>query len=307
MKIHYLPLALVLFLALQMLSAQVTEKEENLKAAIKTDSVSGWKTGGVAAVGFSQMSLSNWSAGGENSLSLNTLVNLYARYITPNSEWDNTFDFGYGFLKQSIKGFTKTDDKIEITTKYGKKAFDNFYYSALLNFRTQFFDGFDYKKTPALKISDIMAPGYAVAAIGINYKPSNYFTAFLSPITSKTTFVFNDSLSQVGAFGVNPGKNLREELGGYLRLAFNKNDFKAEILKNVSIGTRLDLFTNYLVHPERVDVTWETLLAMKVNKYLSLSVSTSMIYDYDIKFNGVDKLQFKELLSFAASYTFKNE
>ncbi|MCK7540534.1 MAG: hypothetical protein MZV63_61400 [Marinilabiliales bacterium] len=41
------------------------------------------------------------------------------------------------------------------------------------------------------------------------------FTLFLSPLTSKNTFVNDDLLSAAGAFGVEPGKKFRSELGAY--------------------------------------------------------------------------------------------
>lgn len=285
--------------------AQINEKESHLKT-LNTDTITGWKTGGITSLSFSQTALKNWAAGGENSVSLNTLMNLYARYVTPNSEWSNTFDFGYGFMNQSVKGFTKTDDKLEIISKYGRRAYENLYYSALVGFRTQLFEGFDFKPTPALKISDFLSPAYGVVALGINYKPNNYFNAFVSPVTSKTTFVYNDSLANAGAFGVTKGKHLREELGGYIRLGYTKNDFNYELLKNFSIVSKLDLFTNYLDHPEHIDVNWENLIVMKVNKYVSMSLITSLVYDYDIKINGKDKVQFKEILGLGLAYTFKN-
>jgi len=287
------------------LQAQLTEKESQLKE-LKTDSVTRWHTGGITSFTFGQTALHNWAAGGENSVSLNAMLNLYARYTSPKWEWDNRFDFGYGLLNQSIKGFSKTDDRIELTSKIGRKAFTNFYYTGLINFRTQLFEGFDYKTTPALKISDILSPGYGVVAIGLNYKPSNNFSAFLSPITSKSTFVLNDSLASVGAFGVDLGKNFRQELGGYFRASYMKNDFKPEFLKNLSILTRLDLFSNYLNNPEKIDVNWDVVIGMKVNKYLSLSIIGSLIYDYDTKINGVDKVQFKEIFGVGFSYAFKN-
>lgn len=303
-KIKHALLFIVLF-STASLQAQLTEKESQLKE-LKTDTISKWHKGGITSLAFGQTALFNWAAGGDNSISLNALLNLYARYASPKWEWDNRFDFGYGFMNQSVKGFSKTDDRIEITSKIGRKAFSNFYYTGLINFRTQLFEGFDYKQTPALKISDILSPGYGVIAIGLNYKPSNNFSAFLSPITSKSTFVLNDSLSDIGAFGVDEGKNFRQELGGYFRATYMKNDFKSEFLKNLSIVTRLDLFSNYLKNPEKIDVNWDVVLGMKVNKYLSLSVIGSLIYDYDTKIDGVDKVQFKEIFGVGFSYSFKN-
>jgi len=99
-------------------------------------------------------------------------------------------------------------------------------------------------------------------------------------------------------------------MGGYLRLIFTKNDFKPELVKNISITTKLDLFTNYLDHPEAIDVSWELLLGLKVNKFLSVNLTTHLIYDRDVLFPAADgsaslpKVQFKEIFGVGLSFQF---
>jgi hypothetical protein len=83
-------------------------------------------------------------------------------------------------------------------------------------------------------------------------------------------------------------------------------------MKNVTFLTRLDLFSNYLNHPEKIDVNWEVLLNMKINKYLSASINTLLIWDDDIKFDDPEtsivekksKVQFKEVFGIGLSATF---
>ncbi len=53
-----------------------------------------WKTGGIAALNFTQVSLSNWAAGGENSISGIALFNFFANYKKGKNTWDNTIDLG---------------------------------------------------------------------------------------------------------------------------------------------------------------------------------------------------------------------
>jgi hypothetical protein len=43
--------------------------------------------------------------------------------------------------------------------------------------------------------------------------------------------------------------------------------------------TKLDLFSNYLEDPQNIDVNWEVLLSLKVNKYITASIGTQLIYD----------------------------
>ena len=91
--------------------------------------------------------------------------------------------------------------------------------------------------------------------------------------------------------------------------------YKKEILKNVTLDTKIDLFSNYLNKPQYVAVNWDLLLTFKVNDYLAASLLTKLIYDYDIKFGEdttgdgefdtfTDKVQFKELFGLGLTYTF---
>ena len=211
--------------------------------------------------------------------------------------WDNSLDLGYGFLQQgNNKSFVKTDDRIDFVSKYGKKAFSNFYYTALLNFKTQFAPGYNYPND-SVKISNFLAPAYVLGAIGLNYMPDAYFNTFVAPFTGKMTIVNDNALSAAGAYGVEPGKKLLGEFGGCARIIYSSSDFKGEFLKNVAFTSKLDLFSNYLKNPQNIVVNWENQIVMKVNKYISVNLNTNLMYDAKIKINGENaKVQFKEIL-----------
>jgi len=272
-----------------------------------TDSASVWKTGGVSTLNFSQVSFENWAAGGENSYSLNGMFSLHANYKKDRTSWENSLDVGYGIIKQGSRGIRKTDDKIEITSKYGYKSTSNWYYSGAFSFKTQFDKGYKYAEEAGTKtkISEFMAPAYMLLSLGMDYKPSDHFTFLISPLTGKSTFVLNDSLSNMGAFGVEPGKKIRNEFGGFLKIGYNK-----EIWKNVTLNTKVEFFSNYLEQPQNVDVNWEMLISMKINEYLSANLNTQLIYDDDINYidkNGVEhgpRLQLKEVFGIGFSYKF---
>jgi hypothetical protein len=296
---------------------QVTEAEKALRTQ-SADTINGWKKGGVLAVTLAQTSLTNWASGGQNSVSVNGLFSGFANYKKGKAVWDNSLDLGYGLLKQGkSEDFRKTDDKIDFLSKYGHEAFKNFYYAALFNFKTQMTPGYNYPDATN-KISDLFSPAYITLALGLDYKPNAYFSAFIAPFTGKFTFVTDQTLSDLGAFGVTPGKTSRSEFGGYLRAIYSKNDFKSEFLKNVSFTTKIDLFSNYADKPQNIDVNWETLIAMKVNKYLTVNLNTQLIYDDNIKVpfdkndNGVvetgesvgSKIQFKEIFGVGLAYNF---
>lgn len=270
-----------------------------------------WKFSGTTSLNLSQLSLTNWAAGGDNSLSGNALINLAAKYARDKTSWENTLTLGFGLIKQGDDPTRKSDDQIDLASKLGLKATDKWFYTGLLGFKTQFAQGYDNPgDANRMKISNFLAPGYLNFSLGMDYKPSEHFSLFLSPLSSKFTFVLDDELSAAGSFGLDPGQNTRAEVGAYIKMAFKK-----EILKNVTLDTKIDLFSNYLENPQNVDVNWDLLLTFTINEYLSASLLTQLIYDYDIKFgtdttgDGVPdtfdaRVQFKELFGLGLTYSF---
>ncbi len=273
------------------------------------ESESGWKRGGVFNLSFSQLTLHNWVAGGQNSITGTSFLNLFANYKGNKFTWDNTLDVGYGLLKQGKADFVKSDDKFEISSKYGQYAFKHWYYSGLLSFKTQFAPGY---RNPGdtVMISGFLSPATINLALGMDFKPNDNFSLFISPCTGKATLVKNEALYMAGAYGVEPGKMFRPEFGGYIKVLY-----KANIMTNVSFSTKLDLFSNYLNKPQNIDVNWESLLALKVNDYLSATVLFHLMYDDDIHI-GIDtnddgqpekygpRVQLKEMFGAGLMYKF---
>ena len=268
------------------------------------DSTRFWKLGGNASINFSQVSLSNWAAGGKSSGSGTFLFNASANYAKDNVSWENSLDLGYGLMKEEGNESVKTDDKIDFSSKYGLKGKGKIYYSVLFNFRTQMTNGYKYPDRDNA-ISTFMAPGYFTLALGADYKPNDQFSLFVSPLTGKMTVVSDDDLSDAGSFGVDPGKKSRSEIGAFL-----KTQFKTTVVKNVSLETKLDLFSNYLDTPQNIDIHWDVLVNMKINDYLSANLITNLIYDDDVDIaidnndNGGPRVQFKELFGVGLSLKF---
>lgn len=257
-----------------------------------------WKKGGFVNINFTQVSLNQWAQGGENSLALASSLNLFANYVKDKTTWSNALDLGYALLKSGSQSIRKSDDRIDLTSKWGYKFADKWYYSALFNFKSQFAEGFQYPND-SMVISKFLSPGYAILAIGINYKPVDYFELFLSPATGKLTIVNDKFLSDVGAYGVKPGHTTKIEFGAYLNMKLKK-----EIMTNVTLYTKLELFNNYTDenkdNQKNIDVNWETGLNMKVNKLLSATLVTQLIYDDNI----IKRTQFKELIGVGLGYKF---
>ncbi len=247
-----------------------------------------WKLGGKVGVNFAQVGFVNWAKGGENSMSGTSFLQLFANRSLDGWEWENKLDLEYGMLKNQGQNPKKTEDRIEFNSKIGKKASNKWFYSAFLNFKTQFNEGFDYEKVDTPRISNFMAPGILTLGIGMDYKPTDYFSMMISPISSKTIFVMDQELADAGQYGVKKaefdnlgvkvkdGEQIRQEVGASLTFTFKK-----DIFTNVNLDTRLDLFSNYLSNPQNIDVDWQTTLTLKVNKFLNAVVKTHLIYDDD--------------------------
>lgn len=303
-KIH---IVLISFLLTGSVFGQLDEAVDQLRTQ-NTDTIMGWDFGGKFNLDFSQAGFTNWAAGGDNSMTGIITLTMYLNYIQENSRWTNLFEVGYGgqMLK---KEYSKTDDKLRLTSKYGYKASKNWYYSGLLDFKTQMAPGYDSDDS-SMKISNFMAPAYLYLSAGMDFIPNENLSIFLSPITYRAVIVLDEQLSAAGSFGLDPGQKVRNEMGAYVKFFY-----KHELFKNVTFLTYLDLFSNYLDKPQNIDVDWRVELDLKVNNWIRASIKTHLIYDDDIMFaydstgDGTldaegPRVQFKEIIAVGLVFEF---
>lgn len=284
---------IAILLSVSLLTSAQTEEKQDIKP---------WKLNGVAGINMSQVSLSNWAAGGENSIAFDISMGYSANYSKDKSIWDNRLELAYGLNNTKSKGSRKTNDKIYLSSNYGYKLAEKLYLSYSLTFETQFADGFDYNITPAKLISSFMAPAYLSTGPGLTWKPNDWITATLAPAMYKATFVLDERLS--GNYGVALGEKIRNEFGGNLQVELQK-----ELVRNITLYSRLNLFSNYLDKPQNIDIKWDNQFSLKVNKWFSAILQLNMIYDDDIKFKNEDdtespRFQFKEILGIGIQLNF---
>lgn len=266
-----------------------------------------WKTGGMVSITFNQAALSNWSAGGDKSaISLNALGNLYAFYQDGRRSWDNFLNVQYGIANTTSLGNRKTIDLGDLTSKYGYDLGKKWYLTGLFDFRTQFAPGYNYPSDDGRVLtSNYLAPAYVLLSLGMDYKPNNNFSVFMSPITAREVIVNNDSLAAVGAFGVDSGKKSRFEFGAYA--SFN---FKTNVSKTAAYTGRLDLFSDYTRHPQNIAIYMTNVLNVKVTSLISMLLSLNLIYDDNIKSvkdngtTGGPALQLQETMGIGFAYKF---
>lgn len=280
--------------------ASKTIKKDSLDTLNKV-----WITGGLYSLTVSQGTLSNWAAGGDDfSLTINTLLSLFAFYKKGKHNWDNTFDFGYGLVRTTSSGSRKSDDRIDLLSKYGYSVSPKWRLASVFNFRTQGFDGFSYGEGDTKTLtSTFMSPAYVLLSIGMDYKPSQSFSVFMSPITARWVIVNDDSLSKQGLYGVPAGEHSINEIGAFVTASFFK-----DLSKNISYKGRLDLFSNYKHNPQNIDVNMTNILIMKLWKSIAINWSVDLIYDDDVRIfgdNGTSAaLQFKSLVGVGLAVRF---
>src|SRR5690554_6650464 len=85
-----------------------------------------WKFAGTGALQFNQIALSNWSAGGNSSLSLGANVGLGAYYNRGRSRWVNDLQFDYGLIKTNPDPIRKNVDVLNFSSNYSYKLHNNF-------------------------------------------------------------------------------------------------------------------------------------------------------------------------------------
>lgn len=278
-----------------------------------------WKKGGVLNVGLNNTGYSDyWQAGPLNALAIGGRVNVFANRKLEKLDWQNEFIFGLGAVRQgdaSESDFIKSDDRIEINSKLGRKISNKLLFSGLVGFKTQLLNGFRLDpKQPTVRpdqsqrISTFFAPAYLNFGLGLDYQPSENTSIYYSPINSKLTIVGIEELRPLYIPQTVTTGAVRYEIGSLLGIKYRR-----KIMENVTFQTAANFFANYLEKFGNVDVNWETLTAMQVNKYLAVTFSTNFIYDDDVKFDIVEgtqparkapRSQFQHVLNVGFTYNF---
>lgn len=173
-----------------------------------------------------------------------------------------------------------------------------------------------------LTVSKFAAPAILTIGPGITWKPKDYFTLFFSPVEGKMTFVTPDSdgrdtttvpdgtftdayYSEIDEtrFGLKRGRSFMGELGWEIDILFQK-----DIVKNVNWKSHLNVFGAYMNASYNTDmpvyysgadsvgisvisestkhipvIRWDNDIIFKVNKWLSATLSTRFVYQYNAK------------------------
>jgi len=270
-----------------------------------------WKKSGNAVFLVNQSSFSNWTSGGQSSISGTLKVDYNYNYSDDGWAWDTKIFSNFGLNKISGSEFLKkTDDRIEVNSVLGKK-FNNdvigkWSYSSFFNFQTQFAKGYRFGKDSngnpnRTEKSRFFSPATLQLGVGLYWKKSKNFWINVAPMTGKLILVnrfFTETLNENETyFGVKKGGNSRFELGASVRAYY-----KSEIFKNINLENRLSLYSDYLDRPQNVDFDCTFNFVMKVNQYISTNLIFQFVYDD----NEIKRVQAREVLGLGLNIDLSN-
>jgi hypothetical protein len=280
---------IIFFLCILLSSSVFSQKKKQNKPQPK------WKINGKFAFIFNQSSFSNWASGGENTVAGNLNVNYDFNYKKKNINWDTRLITSYGLSHLSEKGLRKTDDRFELNSVLGIKTSTYWFFSFISNFRTQYTEGFNYKKEPKVLVSDFLSPAYLTFGPGMLWKKTDNLNLNIAPATARYTLV-NDTFS--GKFGVDKGRNTAFSLG------FNLSGYyKFDLMKNIQMENILTLYSDYLANVGNVDTDYQTNIRFTVNKSIKMLMTFQAIIDDDTS----SKIQFRQLFGLGVNYNFHDK
>lgn len=193
-----------------------------------------WEESLKTNIKFGQTSLTNWAAGGDNTVTLQAFIDGNANYKKNDMFWNNRLQLDYGFVYASSKPILqKSDDRIYLESKFGYKNVNmkNFSLSINYDFKSQFNTGYDYL-TPSLPEGEIprdelikywkdarkiksgfLAPAYTNLAVGIDVKPLKWLSLNIAPLTGGFVIVTDPLLRK------NYGMDLKDSYKDISKLA----------------------------------------------------------------------------------------
>lgn len=251
-----------------------------------------WVPAAQIGLNLSQISLNNWTQGGDNSLTWTIILSGGIKHLGSDWNFRNNLKAAYGRTKLGSQDFRTNDNELFFETVLSKNikwAVDPYFSNSI---RTSITTGYNYKKTPPEKIADFFDPGYVTQGVGFTYDKLSGFIARVG-FAVKETFTnrfrqYSDdtSTTKLEAFKVETG--LESALNG---------DF--QIMENVQFKSSLRLFTRY----ERLDiwdVRWDNIVTAKVNKLINVNFAVLLIYE---KKQSV-YTQLKQSLQLGITYSF---
>lgn len=148
-----------------------------------------WKFSGLVGLNASATGLWNWAAGGKNNVSGVAFGKCRLLYSEKSLSWETNLDLEYGlsWIDQKYDALQKSSDHLKFNTKFGWEFSKSWLLTASASFETQMGYGLNYTGDAAddYLTSNILAPSYTDISVGIDWKPNDIFSIYLSPVSGR--------------------------------------------------------------------------------------------------------------------------
>ena len=259
-----------------------------------------------ASLHFTQAYISdNWYQGGENNL--NVLADFQWDFnlnqvLHPKWLFNNTLRYKLGVMtahNDSLRNYAINEDNFQFSSQLGYKAVKNWYYSASLLFKTQFFN--NYKSNTNTMTAAFLSPAELNIGLGMTYSykdkfETKVFTLSIAPLSYNIKICRNIDDIDPTIFGIDPGHHTKHSFGSNLEAKLNW-----KISNNITWSSRLYAFTNY----EYVQGDWENTFDFSITRHLNTKLFVHLRYDKSHAWHPDWKYwQLKEILSLGLTYRF---
>jgi len=282
-------------------------KPVQITPVVIDEKVNYWKTTTSIGIDLNQGAFSNnWKGGGVNSMAVGGMLNYKAAYSKDSYSYTTELRMEYGKIKNKDQLQKKTKDRIFWDNKANLQLSKSWFFFGSVTFESQFDKGFSYyrdaeKNEQKNLISKFLSPGYLTESIGFEYKPVNYFSTRLGTGTAKQTFIVDTAIyaydkNKKDFYGVERSKKFRNELAFQVTSTFGEK----QILKNVFLYARYNMFIPYDRKLEHIDHRLDVTLKSRINKFMNVTINGVGLFDKDAD----PEVQASQNLSIGFGFTF---
>lgn len=255
-----------------------------------------------SAIQFSMVYISdNWYQGGQSSLSLLSDQLLSLKYNDPSGKvlFENALQWKVNLTtseEDTVHNVRVGEDVLQLNSKFGYKAFSNWYYSASLQFKTQVLTNYASNSNDIQ--AEFLSPSELNVGLGLSYQHSYEkpvklsHTLTLSPLSYNLKFLALHHMDPT-RFGIETGW-AKNEIGSSLDYTITWN-----LRYNIQWSSHLFAFTNYNTSL----VEWTNTFDFAFSTYFSARVYVDVRYDDSVAPDPrLGYFQIKNLLSLGFSY-----